>query len=412
MKLILTAVSGSREGKVFTIEANECITFGRTNLSKWSFEDDGHMSSVHFEVANLGAVGEVRDHKSTNGTWLNNEKVTQAILRDGDRIRAGRTILTVEISNDLVQAELVNPDDSEGIEQTIAPTPIDELDLPVEQHQPRKVPDPATQKPLRSTGNTDFESLPISNVAEKVRKSNPFDSIDFAEFEEPAASEPSPLPTRQEKILSPISDSSFFGGPPITKIAQYELFARQTSVEASESFAIVLDSLDLKWSAQLVVHFQKVRIATPSEVDSKPILRDLTSPAVANYFPVRLAWNEANSEIVMPLLPRLCRADACIAFLGRSSMEIGSQLDAICSMGVEGFSEPNGFLPYFWPSCLISMVEARGKGICDQLFGGKISGVLLCAPFSRNEIFAIADRDFGEDLLAAKFRSIARLVGE
>ncbi|MCC6511164.1 MAG: FHA domain-containing protein, partial [Pirellulaceae bacterium] len=59
--------------------------------------DDDHMSSIHFEVANFGDRAEVRDLRSTNKTWLNNAQVSTSPLKHGDRLRAGKTIMGVEL---------------------------------------------------------------------------------------------------------------------------------------------------------------------------------------------------------------------------------------------------------------------------------------------------------------------------
>ncbi len=64
---------------------------------------------------------------------------------------------------------------------------------------------------------------------------------------------------------------------------------------------------------QLVVHFKKIRIEPPAECDVQSILRGNREPSI---LPVRMAWNEVNSTVLIPLMPRLCRADACVAFVG------------------------------------------------------------------------------------------------
>ncbi len=63
------------------------------------------MSSLHFEVENFGSYAEVRDLRSTNRTWLNNNFVTSAPLKHGDRLRAGKTVMAVEIEHTAIVDE-------------------------------------------------------------------------------------------------------------------------------------------------------------------------------------------------------------------------------------------------------------------------------------------------------------------
>ncbi len=414
MKLLLTAITGSREGKTFTVEDNQCITFGRTSAATWSFEDDGHMSSIHFEVENLGHRAEIRDRGSTNGTWLNNEKIAKEPLREGDRIRAGKTILTVEFCKELVPAEIVSG--SEELERTVEPTPVVEFIPPVEvKFSPIIAP---ISRPAFPLGSPIAEQAVKPDHPVRPRSSNPFDfdSVDFEKMNTPNSVLPppteepiSPFLDRNRRSHSPISDSSF-SFPNQQHGAHHELLARRTTMEAADGLAIILDSLALKWSIQLIIHFQKIRIAPPRESNSEPLFK--SAAAYAPVVPVRVTWNAANSDVVIPLMPRLCRADGCIAFLGQSATEVVSQLELMSSIGVEGFSEPNGFLPFFWPSSLMSLIDARGVKVCEDLFAERIAGVIMCSPWSRNKIVAIADDPLSEDLEAAEFQVTHRIIGD
>src|SRR5207244_970862 len=55
------------------------------------------MSGAHFAVECDARACRLRDLNSRNGTKLNGELVTQAVLRDGDRVHAGRTDFVVRI---------------------------------------------------------------------------------------------------------------------------------------------------------------------------------------------------------------------------------------------------------------------------------------------------------------------------
>ncbi len=54
---------------------------------------DGKASRRHARIVVAGGVAEVEDLQSSNGTRLNDKPVTRRVLRDGDRIEIGATVL-------------------------------------------------------------------------------------------------------------------------------------------------------------------------------------------------------------------------------------------------------------------------------------------------------------------------------
>lgn len=54
---------------------------------------DGKASRRHARIVVAGGVAEVEDLQSSNGTRLNDKPVTRRMLRDGDRIQIGATVL-------------------------------------------------------------------------------------------------------------------------------------------------------------------------------------------------------------------------------------------------------------------------------------------------------------------------------
>lgn len=78
--------------------AGQTIVVGRSGPgSEMYIRQDERLSKRHFEVHCDGHRCHLRDLSSVNGTQLNGEFVTEAILRHGDTIRAGRTTFTVNI---------------------------------------------------------------------------------------------------------------------------------------------------------------------------------------------------------------------------------------------------------------------------------------------------------------------------
>jgi pSer/pThr/pTyr-binding forkhead associated (FHA) protein len=55
------------------------------------------MSREHFVVTPRDGKYFVRDLNSTNGTYVNNEQITEWELKPNDRIRGGQTVLVFEL---------------------------------------------------------------------------------------------------------------------------------------------------------------------------------------------------------------------------------------------------------------------------------------------------------------------------
>ena len=62
--------------------------------------DSPLLSRVHCRLSAADAGLAVEDLQSTNGTYVNSERVTRSPLRNGDRLRLGRLELTVAVQQD------------------------------------------------------------------------------------------------------------------------------------------------------------------------------------------------------------------------------------------------------------------------------------------------------------------------
>ena len=183
LKLLLIAISGSREGESFQVEPGETCSFGRTQKADIAFETDGHMSGVHFEIHNSGDFAEVRDRGSTNGTWLNNTRVAQDKLRDGDRVRAGTTILTVEYVGTHVGSGTAIPlDDSEDTQRRTMCRPTSP---PASESDSAASPEVKTEKAPITNRVEEENPAAIAPVASQQNAvaSNPFESVDEAHIQ-------------------------------------------------------------------------------------------------------------------------------------------------------------------------------------------------------------------------------------
>jgi hypothetical protein len=65
-------------------------TVGRDDKADITVGDRG-LSRFHFELAWNGETGAVRDLQSTNGTFVDGERVSEVVLQSGSKITAGRS---------------------------------------------------------------------------------------------------------------------------------------------------------------------------------------------------------------------------------------------------------------------------------------------------------------------------------
>jgi hypothetical protein len=83
-----------RRGQTFDL-ADE-VTVGRSAGCVVSLEDDNFASLVHARIFQRNGEVWVEDLGSTNGTYVNSERLTApARLRRGDRVKVGGTLLEV-----------------------------------------------------------------------------------------------------------------------------------------------------------------------------------------------------------------------------------------------------------------------------------------------------------------------------
>src|SRR5438093_965540 len=69
------------------------LIFGRGDEADCRIKDE-RVSRQHFAIVPKdGGAYAVQDLKSTNGTFLNNERVSESPLKPNDKIRIGQTVL-------------------------------------------------------------------------------------------------------------------------------------------------------------------------------------------------------------------------------------------------------------------------------------------------------------------------------
>ncbi|OGR08893.1 MAG: hypothetical protein A2341_27590 [Deltaproteobacteria bacterium RIFOXYB12_FULL_58_9] len=93
----LIVVSGPAKGQRHWLKAGKSIDFGRGENVEVSIPGDMRMSRRHFILVDAGDAIELVDLGGVNGTVLNQQRVRRAVIKSGDFIGAGETIIEVRL---------------------------------------------------------------------------------------------------------------------------------------------------------------------------------------------------------------------------------------------------------------------------------------------------------------------------
>ena len=107
MPLVLATLKGPVWFEPSELSPTSPFVFGRSEKAGWPIPEDTFLSGGHFRVESYAEkVDEERsvdrwklvDEGSTNGTFVNGQRVSEAALKDGDTILAGQTTFRVTVT--------------------------------------------------------------------------------------------------------------------------------------------------------------------------------------------------------------------------------------------------------------------------------------------------------------------------
>jgi serine/threonine-protein kinase len=106
MLVTLRVLEGPYRGREFNFDQHDTFLIGRSENAHLYLPDDRFFSRHHclLEIAPPRCF--LRDLGSTNGTFVNGQKVSEIFLRNGDRIQGGMTVLEVQVASDLVETRV------------------------------------------------------------------------------------------------------------------------------------------------------------------------------------------------------------------------------------------------------------------------------------------------------------------
>src|SRR5437762_4839929 len=105
-KLVL--LSAGMTGRTHELKVDK-TTVGRVEDNTFQIAEPS-VSSHHCEVLLRGTEVVVRDLNSTNGTYINGEKITESVLKPGQTLRLGQ--IEMRLETDTVPGQTKKPVDS------------------------------------------------------------------------------------------------------------------------------------------------------------------------------------------------------------------------------------------------------------------------------------------------------------
>ncbi|HEY6661179.1 MAG TPA: FHA domain-containing serine/threonine-protein kinase [Pyrinomonadaceae bacterium] len=98
MQVNLKVTAGPYKGRIFSFAQHDSFLIGRNPEAHLCLPDDRYFSRNHCLLEMNPPHSFLRDLGSTNGTFVNGQRVTDVYLNNGDRIQCGETILIVEVT--------------------------------------------------------------------------------------------------------------------------------------------------------------------------------------------------------------------------------------------------------------------------------------------------------------------------
>ena len=99
MRVILDVLEGPQKGRSFVFERHDTFIVGRSRFVHCPMPEDMALSRDHFMIEINPPQCELRDLGSTNGTFVNNQRVERVRLVSGDVIAAGQSVFRVGVES-------------------------------------------------------------------------------------------------------------------------------------------------------------------------------------------------------------------------------------------------------------------------------------------------------------------------
>lgn len=98
MQVNLRVIAGPYKNRIFSFTQHDSFLIGRSPDAHMYLPDDRFFSRNHALLEINPPHSFIRDLGSTNGTFVNGQRVKEAFLKNGDQIQGGETIVVVEVT--------------------------------------------------------------------------------------------------------------------------------------------------------------------------------------------------------------------------------------------------------------------------------------------------------------------------
>lgn len=113
MRVVVKVVSGPGVGRQKLLLTGQSLVVGRTSQADWDFPSNTEMSSVHFQVRSNDHGCQVKDLKSRNGTFLDDQRLEgESLWRLGGTLRAGLNTFAIAAAEGAAGESSASPDAS------------------------------------------------------------------------------------------------------------------------------------------------------------------------------------------------------------------------------------------------------------------------------------------------------------
>ena len=376
------------------------------------------MSGIHFEVENLGEYAEIRDQRSTNKTWLNNQVISTSRLSSGDMIRAGKTFFAVEWecpvaakpfarepSHSRKNSEDLRNDSEESAQSkhgSDSRSPIGSISSSY-----FKQPSPShfssdSGPSIESPKPRSFADFPLSFADSHVA---------YGDDSNPSGKQKSVSDSQVSSFGSPLDSSSVFissnsgNGAKGSDLSENRLGVKRLKQDKTISthgdIAKLIAQLSEIESVCVVVHFRKIGATTPSDLRASPVFPEIKS---IEHMPVIVQAKDWLGHPARQLSARLLDADGILVVVKSDLASDMTSIHELSRRAVPGFSEPDGFLGWCWPSQMHSISNHISDANIADLMGESIRGFVFGSQTTEKSLIAVAKMNLLESLERCGFR--------
>lgn len=162
LRVVVEVMNGAYAGRKAWLRAGQVLKIGRTERADFVVPYDKGMSSLHFTLECALGSCKIRDDQSANGTQVNGQPISEAMLHQGDVVQAGTSKFQITLEG--ASALAGDVDGQPPAAAKIHPTPP-----PPSKQPPRYKVVPGFSKLLTLTGDAEAPSpVQIAHLLTKI----------------------------------------------------------------------------------------------------------------------------------------------------------------------------------------------------------------------------------------------------